>query len=67
MILCNRLGTDQTKYQSNQVSKKNKNRKAYEKEILVNLTKVVVVLSRINLNFYQSTTGSLVHTEQRKE
>ena len=44
-----------------------KNRIAYEKEILVNSTKVVVLLSRNNLNFYESTTGSLVHTGERKE
>ena len=29
-----------------------KNRMAYEKEILVNSTKAVVILSRNNLNFY---------------
>ena len=37
--------------QNNQGSKKNKNMVAYEKEILVNSTKVVVLLTRNNLHF----------------
>ena len=37
---------------------------AYEKEILVYSTKVVVLLSG---NDFQSTRGSLVHTGDKKE
>ena len=40
---------------------------AYEKQILVNSAKVGVLLSRNNLHFYQSTTGSLSHAGERKE
>ena len=46
--------------------KRIKNRIAYEKEILANSTKVVVLLSRNNLNFYWSATGSLVHYQGKK-
>ena len=38
-----------------------------QKEILVNSTKVVLLLSRNTLNFFQSTMDSLVHTRERKE
>ena len=44
-----------------------KNRIAYEKQKLVNSTKVVVLLCKNNLNFYLLTTGSLVQTGERKE
>ena len=52
IISCNRLRTNWILDRTIKVLKRIKNRIAYEKEILVNSTKVVVLLSRNNLNFY---------------